>query len=218
MIKVKACAFSVFMVLFLAITASRGAAVTGINCDTFRPDSQADVLLFVQDCYVDKIDPAVLEAAYQKGGLAEVFKLLDPHSQYLNEEERAEEDKLRREGGSFGGVGLEVSVEGKNIIVVGVIPGSPSSREDIRENDILSAVCENQTDCIVVDRKILGSKDKNAYLNIIVSKIRGKIGTPVTLKFKRSGSGKDVVVTLKRAVILPETVTAKTYGDFINIR
>ena len=80
MTKFRACLLCALMTLFLVIASSGVAEVpegdAQINCDKFYPDNLADIMLLVRDCYVDKIDPNVLDAAYKSGGLEEVFKAL----------------------------------------------------------------------------------------------------------------------------------------------
>lgn len=209
------------MTLFLVIASSGVAEVpegdAQINCDKFYPDNLADIMLLVRDCYVDKIDPNVLDAAYKSGGLEEVFKLLDPHSRYLDQEAAAKEDALEKEDRSFGGVGLEIGIEGKDIVVRGVIAESPASRENIKENDIISAVCESKDICFAISADDLDLKDKmvkNKFLTDVINKIRGKIGTTVILKFKRQGLQDEIIVPLTRAVIQVANVTSKIFGEF----
>ena len=221
MTKFRAYLLCALMTLFLVIASSCMAEAqegnAQINCDKFYPDNRADVMLLVRDCYVDKIDPNVLDAAYKNGGLEEVFKLLDPHSRYLDEEATAEEDKFKEEGRSFGGVGLEIGIEGKDIVVRGVIAGSPASRENIKENDVISAVCESKDSCVVINAGDLDLKDKmvkDKFLIDVVNKIRGKIGTTVILKFKRQGPQDEIIVPLTRAVIQVANVTSKIFGEF----
>jgi len=222
MIKLMACLYFALFALFSANSISLSADLTDgasqINCNYNLVRNQAEALLLIRHCYVDKIEQAVLDTAYKNGGFAAVFELLDPHSRYLDQEAAAKEDQSEKENSAFGGVGLEVRLIGKNLTVVGIAAGSPASGAGIREEDVIAAVCQSDDDCFAVNAKDLDPKEKNKFLTDIVFKIRGKIDSMVILKFRRKNDDKEIVVHLKRALIHIENVISKAYGEFGYVR
>ena len=106
-------------------------------------------------------------------GITEMLKKLDPHSVYMN----AEEIKKANEPleGNFEGVGIQFQIYEDTIQVVHVISGGPSQRVGIQDGDKI----------IFVDTaKVAGVGINN---DGVFKKLRGKKGTKVMIKIKRSG-------------------------------
>ncbi len=106
-------------------------------------------------------------------GIKEVLKKLDPHSVYMN----AEEIKKANEPleGNFEGVGIQFQIYQDTIQVVHVIQGGPSQKVGIQDGDKI----------VFVDTtKVAGVGINN---DGVFKKLRGKKGTKVTIKIKRSG-------------------------------
>ncbi|MFN8296002.1 MAG: S41 family peptidase [Chitinophagales bacterium] len=106
-------------------------------------------------------------------GITEMLKKLDPHSVYMN----AEEIKKANEPleGNFEGVGIQFQIYEDTIQVVHVITGGPSQRVGIQDGDKI----------IFVDTaKVAGVGINN---DGVFKKLRGKKGTKVMIKIKRSG-------------------------------
>ena len=103
----------------------------------------------------------------------EMLKHLDPHSVYMN----ADEIKKANEPleGNFEGVGIQFQIFQDTIIVVHVIPGGPSQKVGVQDGDKI----------IFVDTaKVAGVGITN---DGVFKKLRGKKGTKVTIKIKRTG-------------------------------
>lgn len=119
---------------------------------------------YVQDPNVDSLVEV---------GITEMLKHLDPHSVYMN----ADEIKKANEPleGNFEGVGIQFQIFQDTIMVVHVIPGGPSQKVGVQDGDKI----------IFVDTaKVAGVGITN---DGVFKKLRGKKGTKVTIKIKRTG-------------------------------
>src|SRR5271166_63247 len=89
----------------------------------------ADVLVLVENNYVDTVERDRLLKGAIKGMLAE----LDPHSEYFTRDELR--DFNEESQGRFGGVGIEVEVVDGKIIVIAPIEGGPAEKAGIQSGD-----------------------------------------------------------------------------------
>lgn len=135
----------------------------------------SDVLAIVQDQYVEDVDtPSLIENALN-GALAS----LDPHSSYVAPVAFTEQrEAVRRE---YGGLGIEVQVEGGLVRVNHAIEDGPAYEAGIRGGDMVTAVD--------------GVDIRGKSLDDAVSGMRGLKGEPVTVTILSPGqSSRDVVV------------------------
>jgi carboxyl-terminal processing protease len=97
--------------------------------------------------------------------------------------------------GSFGGVGMEIGMQGGALTVVAPLKGTPAEAAGIKSGD-----------------KIIKIGDKSA-LNMTsdeaIKLIRGEVGTSITVTFERKGEPNLLVKTLVRAAIEIPTVDTK---------
>jgi carboxyl-terminal processing protease len=98
--------------------------------------------------------------------------------------------------GEFDGIGAELGMKGKSVIVIAPIVGSPASKAGIKAGDTI----------ISVNGKSISGID----LNTIVNEIRGPKGTTVTLTIEHSGSSKPVDVPIVRNVITVKSLASWT--------
>jgi carboxyl-terminal processing protease len=118
---------------------------------------------------------------------------LDPHSSYMNQKQYA---AMQVEtSGQFGGLGLEVTQAGGLLKVISPIDDTPASRAGIKAGDI------------IVD--INGHSADGLSLDDAVDKMRGPVGSKISLSLKRSGINTPVNVTLTRQIIQIEDVKSK---------
>lgn len=179
----------------LAWSDSKGASP---RADTYRQlDLFADVLARVQSDYVTEVDnPKAMEAAIN-GMLAS----LDPHSSYMNAEEFRDMQVQTR--GEYGGLGIEVTTEDGIVKVVSPIDDTPASRAGIQAGDYITHIN---------DEAILG-----LTLNEAVQRMRGPVGTPITITIAREGEDpRDVPLT--REIISVKPVSQRMEGDVGVIR
>lgn len=151
---------------------------------------------FVQQNYVDEIDPVVL----YEGALKGMFEALgDPYSVYLDSDYMR--DLTDTTEGSFGGVGLTISKPVEStpekpayVEVASPLEDSPGAKAGIRTGDLIVAV--------------EGRPTSELTMNEVLGLLRGEVGTPVTITILR-GTNMRFDVRLVRALI--EVPTAK-YG------
>lgn len=155
-----------------------------------------NVFDYVQQNYVDEIDPSVLYEGALKGMLE---ALEDPYTLYLDSDYMR--DLQDTTAGNFGGVGLSISKPLENkadkpayVEVAYPIDDSPGAKAGIQAGDLLIAVEGQPTD--------------EMSMNDVLDVLRGEIGTPVTVTVQR-GANMKFDVKLVRALI--EVPTAK-YG------
>lgn len=128
---------------------------------------------------------------------------LDPHSAFLDQDAYRELQVGTQ--GKFGGLGIEIGVEDGFIKVISPIDETPAQRAGIKSGDYI----------IKVDDVSL----RGVSSNDAVKKMRGDPGTSVTLTILRKGEPKELVFTLKRAVIEIQSVLARTIEPgFASIR
>jgi carboxyl-terminal processing protease len=139
----------------------------------------ADVLERVKHEYVNPVDDHQLLQAAIRG----MVSSLDPYSAYLDGEEY-DEVKISSSG-QYSGVGIEVSMEDDEVIVVSPFEGSPAAAAGIRSGDIIATI-----DGIPVNTTTLADT---------IGRMRGKEGTSVKIGILREGSAEPLQFTLKRA-------------------
>jgi len=163
------------------------------RADTYRQlELFADVLARVQSEYVTEVDnPKAIEAA-----LNGMLTSLDPHSSYMSPEEFRDMSVQTR--GEYGGLGIEVTTEDGVVRVVSPIDETPASRAGIQAGDYITHIN---------DETIIG-----LTLNDAVKKMRGAVGTPITITIARENTD-PFDVSLTREIISVRAVTARMEGD-----
>jgi carboxyl-terminal processing protease len=156
------------------------------NADTYKLlNLFGDVFDRVRADYVEAPDEKKMIESAINGMLSS----LDPHSSYMNAEQF--EDMTSQTRGEFGGLGIEVTMENGVVKVISPFDGTPAAKAGLLTNDLIV--------------KIDGADVQGITLNEAVDKMRGAIGTPVTLSIAREG--KDPFdVKLVRDVIKVESV------------
>lgn len=145
------------------------------------------VLYTLEQYYVrDTTREELLEGALY--GL--VGSLDDPYSEYLSPEEM--EELMIQSGGTYSGIGVEVTLENNRVTVIVPFAGSPAEDAGLLPGDQI----------VEVD----GRNIEGLTLNDAVKDIRGKEGTEVTLGILREGLPSIFQVTLVRDKIERSTV------------
>ncbi len=151
---------------------------------------------YVQQNYVDELDPKILYEGAIKGMLDAIG---DPYTLYLDPDYMRDLNDTTT--GNFGGVGLSISKPTEStatkpayVEVSSPIEGTPGARAGIHAGDYIIA--------------INGLPTPEMTMNEVLSQLRGEIGTSVTVTILR-GANMRFDVTLVRALI--EVPTAK-YG------
>lgn len=141
----------------------------------------AQVFGKIKSDYVDAVDDRKMLIDAINGILAG----LDPHSSFL-EPDAFREMRIDTEG-QFGGVGIEVTLEDKKLRVIAPIADTPADKAGVKAGDII----------VKIDNKsILGDS-----LSKAVEKMRGDIGSKITLTIVREGEDKTLDIEVIRDVI-----------------
>ena len=157
--------------LLVILTLSLGGAVASKSNDTSATYENlklfTEVLSIIQNQYVDEVPPKDLVYGAIKGTL----RGLDPHSSFLDPEMYKEMQV--ETSGSFGGLGIEITLKDDVLTVVAPIEGTPAYRAGIHPGDRIV--------------KIEGISTKDMQLTDAVKRMRGKPGTKVVISIVREG-------------------------------
>jgi carboxyl-terminal processing protease len=171
---------------WLAVGAWIGAAAARAD-DAAKPadipwqDARAlaEVMDRVEREYVTAVDDHQLLQAAIRG----MVSSLDPYSAYLD---RDEYDEIKiSSSGEYSGVGIEVSMEDDQVVVVSPFDGSPAAAAGIRSGDVIATI----------DGVPVGT----STLDDTIGRMRGKEGTTIKIGILRQGSTEPLEFTLKRA-------------------
>ena len=149
----------------------------------------AEVLDRVEHDYVNAVDDHQLLQAAKRG----MVSSLDPYSAYLDGDEY-DEIKISSSG-EYSGVGIEVSMEDDQVVVVSPFDGSPAAAAGIRTGDIIASI-----DGIPVNTASLGDT---------IGRMRGKEGTSVKVGILREGNAEPLEFTLKRSKVELHSVASE---------
>ena len=176
---------AVLVVLFgLGWVAGRGSARAGDlyqNLDLF-----VEILHRVQDNYVDPVEPETLISGAMKGMLRD----LDPYSQFLDA--ASYQNLQATTHGSFGGIGVEVSIRDNYPTVISPIEGSPAWTVGIRSGDVIT--------------RIDGRTAAGLTIEEVAQRLRGPQGSHVQLGIHREGEDQEVEYSVERQEIVTKSV------------
>jgi len=127
----------------------------------------AEVMDRVRRDYVEPVDDAVLLENAIRGMVGD----LDRHSAYLDADEYR--DIRISTSGQYSGVGLEIGRADGRLLVISPIDGTPAQRAGIEAGD----------EIIEVDGQLVGGDGVDAT----VDRLRGRAGTPVSIRVQRAG-------------------------------
>lgn len=152
----------------------------------------ADTLDQVDRNYVKEIDRTELIEAAIEGMLSK----LDQHSDYISPDEI--EDFRGQVDNEFGGIGVQVSIEEGEVLVISPVYGSPAYRQGVISGDVIT--------------KVDGNSIKGVNLEEAVKQMKGKIGTNVVITV-RHPDGEEADITIRRSIIRLETVLGDRRKD-----
>ena len=147
-----------------------------------------DVYNFIYQHLIDPKDADELEYSMING----MFSTLDPHTNllppYLFEE-------MMTGNLGFGGCGFVVGVRDDNLTVISPLEGAPAWRAGIKAGDIILRIDDESTE--------------NMPLQDAVDRMRGDVGTQVTLYVKRRGWTEAQPIVITREKIQVKSVTSE---------
>jgi carboxyl-terminal processing protease len=185
--------------LTTVVNVTRTYSATSSNSEIYKQlDLFGDVLERVRTDYVEKPDDTKLIESAINGMLSS----LDPHSAFLNRKHFNDMQVQTR--GEFGGLGIEVTMENNVVKVVAPIDDTPAARAGVMANDLITHLDSEQ---------IVGLTLEQA-----VEKMRGKVGTAITLTIQRKGKDEPLELRIVRDRIRINPVRARAEGDIAYIR
>ena len=166
----------------VALIPALSAALAAVDVDTYKElDGFMSVFERVRSEYVDKVDDKTLI----RGAIDGMLASLDPHSSYLDA--RDFQNLRTQTEGSYGGLGLTVSMEDGAVKVIAPTEDSPGDRAGIKSGDYIT--------------HIDGQLIFGGTLDEAVDRMRGKPGTKIKLTLVRPGRDKPFDVSLQREII-----------------
>lgn len=187
-------ALSMLSLLWVGLLLSDSSLVDATTDDTYKTlKTFADVLSIVQKSYVEEVDSKDLVYGAIHGMLA----TLDPHSSFLPPD-MYKEMQLETKG-SFGGLGIEITVRDGVLTIVSPIEDTPAYRAGIQAGDKI----------ILIE----GDPSKDMTLMEAVKRLRGEKGSKVTISIWREGFEKLQEITIVRDIIKIQSVKKKDLGD-----
>jgi len=183
--------------LLVVLTLSLGGSAVSKVTDNAATYEQlrlfTEVLNIVQNQYVDEVPPKDLIYNAIKGTL----RGLDPHSSFLDPDSYREMQV--ETSGSFGGLGIEITLKDDILTVVAPIDGTPAYRAGLLTGDRIL--------------KIDGLSTKDMQLADAVKRMRGKPGSKVTISVLREGWSEPKDFDIVREQIRVQSVKTVELGD-----
>ena len=152
-----------------------------------------DVFAKIREDYVEEVDDAQLVEAAINGMLAS----LDPHSSYLNPKNYSGMKIQTR--GKFGGLGIEVTMEGGLVKVVTPIDDTPAAAAGVKAGDYIT--------------HIDGEPVLGLTLSQAVERMRGLVDTDIALTMRRKDVKEPIELTITRAIITVQSVRGRIEDD-----
>lgn len=157
-----------------------------------------DVYQVIKNSYVEPLDSNQLIYNAMKG----MANNLDPHSQFLNKEERA--NLINNINGEFAGIGIEYQKNKDTINVIAPLEGSPAYKAGIKAGDVIFKI---------------NNKKINTFksVDMATKELKGKAGEPVSLTLIRDT--KELEFNLKKEIIKVNSTKSKIISnDFGYVR
>ncbi len=183
----------------MLLLAPAGVVAESNTSETYRQlNLFGDVFERVRSEYVEKVtDEQLIESAVNG-----MLTALDPHSSYLTK--KSFQDMQVQTRGEFGGLGIEVTMEGGLVKVVSPIDDTPAARAGLQAGDLIT--------------QLNGEPVLGMSLNDAVEKMRGAVGTDIKLTVRRGEASEPFEATLTRAVIKIQSVRSRVEGNIGYLR
>jgi carboxyl-terminal processing protease len=185
------------LIVFLSVSWVFNNSMANDNDDVYYKIDKGlfylkEVFETISQNYVDELDPEKLSKSAVKGMLQE----FDPYTVFFEDPGSHQMRMITR--GKYGGVGMEIGYQNQKITVIAPMEGTPAQRAGIRAGDIIT--------------QIDGVSSQTITLEDASQKLRGKIGTTVTLQIERPGIKTPIDIKLIREEIVLKDVN---YAEFI---
>ena len=158
-------------------------------------DLFSEVLKKINEEYVEDVDQAAIMDSAINGAL----QSLDPYSGYMSPE--IFQNQQTDTKGKFGGLGIEVGMEGGVVKVISPIDGTPASKAGIKAGDYII--------------QINGEQVQGKTLMEAVNLMRGPVGTDIEITIIRQGLKKAKNFIITRDIIEIKSVVSKIINESI---
>lgn len=170
---------------FFSPYTNKGNQTLSSNLDLTETQKIYDIL---RKKYDGKLDTKTLEDGLHKGLVESVG---DPYTTFFTQKEAEQfADDLN---GTFTGIGAELGMQNKQLVVIAPVDGSPAQKAGVRAGDAITEIGDADASKLTVEEA--------------VTKIRGEAGTDIKIGFVRDGQPLEIVIT--RAEITVPSVTSK---------
>ncbi|HEX6070238.1 MAG TPA: S41 family peptidase [Longimicrobiaceae bacterium] len=139
----------------------------------------------------DYVDEHSQDELYQMAVEGLLYELGDPHTSFMSK--KAYDDLRVQTTGEYGGLGIQIAERNGWITVISPLPGTPAERAGLKAGDRIVEVEGESTE---------GWSDEDA-----VQALRGRTGTPVTIKIGRPGVDEPIPFTIVRDDIRVKSVS-----------
>ncbi|WP_372520634.1 S41 family peptidase [Candidatus Ruminimicrobiellum ovillum] len=187
--KIKVLMIALFCFVFLG----NAYAKSDTTYDELR--KMIDIMEIIDNKYVEERENKDLVI----GAIRGLVRTLDPYSQYMTEKDY-KEMKTETQG-SFGGVGIRITIQNNELTVVTPMPDTPAYYAGILPEDKIIKIDDKSTQDITSDEA--------------VKLMRGNPGTKVVLTIYRPSTKEELTFTIIRKKIKIETVKKKMLEDNI---
>ena len=158
-------------------------------------DTFSQALGIVENAYVEPLEDKEIIYGAIKGMLEE----LDPHSTFYNPKEYQSFQIGTK--GSFGGLGITISMRNNEMTVIAPIEDTPAYRAGIKSGDVIVMIENESTEGMSLDEA--------------VSKMRGEPGTKIKITIVRKNEPLPIDYTIKRDVIKIKSVKSDMIDNSI---
>ncbi|WP_134726432.1 S41 family peptidase [Paracoccus luteus] len=175
------------------------AQESGRNVSVYEQlDLFGNIFERVRQDYVEQVDDKTLIEAAINGMLTS----LDPHSSFLSANDY--EDMQTQTRGTFGGLGIEVGQEDGLVKVISPIDGTPAAEAGVKPGDFITHVD--------------GEPLMGLGLDESVDKMRGPIGSEITITILREGEAEPFDLKITRDTIKLTVVKTRVEGHAVVLR
>lgn len=181
------CSLAIALTTLCGVVGTMAAGQNGNDYESI--EMFTDVLSLVKKSYVEEVDTKKLIYGAINGMLAS----LDPHSAFMPPE-TYKEMKIETKG-SFGGLGLEITIKDGMLTVISPIEDTPAFKAGIKAGDHIVKIEDKFT--------------KDLSIMEAVKRMRGAKGTKVNLTIMREGFDKPKEFQLVRDIIQVKSVKYK---------
>ncbi len=182
--------------IILCLVSASTAFATGIEVEGSEK-KDLEYLQSVIDMIKDKYKDKVTDEQLIEGAINGMFDTMDKYTDYYTKEEA--ESFFTDIDGAYVGIGVRISSDEKEILVVEVFEASPAEKAEIINGDII----------LSVDGQSLEGKSGDEAAQLI----KGKAGTKVLLEIQRVGEKEPLKIDVERAEVKVNPVSHHISGD-----